>query len=110
MTKTVVVRDQLVDRLIALAAEQDLPVVLTMHNGRPLVGVLNLADLGPDDYYWQPIDLNSFRASVEKQMETQTRTLTPLVLVRTQASQPEVISENPLKPHRPRSAKKAKRG
>ena len=87
MTKTVVVRDQLVDRLIALAAEQDLPVVLTMHNGRPLVGVLNLADLGPDDYYWQPIDLNSFRASVEKQMETQTRTLTPLVLVRTQASQ-----------------------
>jgi hypothetical protein len=106
VNKTVVVRDQLFDRLVALAAEQDLPVVLTMHDGRPLVGVLNLSDLGPDDYFWQPIDLATFRGL----SETETKTLTPLVLVRTQASQQSVTTENPLKPHRPRSAKKAKRG
>lgn len=106
MTKTVVVRDQLVDRLIALAVNQNLPVVLTVEDGQARVGVLNIADLGVDDYYFQPIDLNAFRAS----NKTETGTLTPLVLVRTQASQLEVVSENPLKPHRPRSAQKAKRG
>jgi hypothetical protein len=106
MTKTVVVRDQLVDRLIALAVNQNLPVVLTVEDGQARVGVLNIADLGVDDYYFQPIDLNAFRAS----NKTETGTLTPLVLVRTQASQQTVTTENPLAPHRPRSAKKAKRG
>ena len=83
MTKTVVVRDQLVDRLIALAANQNLPVVLTVEDGQARVGVLNIADSGVDDYFFQPIDLNAFRAS----NKTETKTLTPLVLVRTQASQ-----------------------
>ena len=103
MNKVIVVRDQALDRLIELAEKENRPVVITVKDGRAQVGILSSIDLGPKDYAETPVLLSYFRDFVG----SVSYALTPLVLVRTQASQPEVISENPLKPHRPRR-KKAK--
>ena len=102
VNKVIVVRDQALDRLIELAEKENRPVVITVKDGRAQVGILS-SIVRPKDYAETPVLLSYFRDFVG----SVSNALTPLVLVRTQASQPEVISENPLKPHRPRR-KKAK--
>jgi hypothetical protein len=83
MNKVIVVRDQALDRLIELAATENRPVVITVKDGRAEVGMLNSADLEPKDYTEKPILLSYFRDFVG----SISNALTPLVLVRTQASQ-----------------------
>lgn len=50
----------IVARLIALAAETGLPVVITGEIDNLQIGVLNLVDLADDDYFLRPVSIDQF--------------------------------------------------